>query len=304
MAERIISIAFFILAGCMFSCTNSSQPEDSAQKAVTPVTVTHIKTEAISDYILLNATSAFQEQNIVAANINGYVREVLVVPGQEVKKGKLLFVIATKEAEALGGRVVDTSLHFNGIIAIRAAKSGYVSLLSHQQGDYVTEGTTLCTIANRSSFAFELQVPYALTPFVKVGQHCEIILPDSQNLVGTIASKTATVNPTAQTQQFVVKTDAQYNLPENLIAQVKIAKSGTKQAIVLPKSAVLTDEQQTQWWVMKMINDSTAVKVVVATGISADSVVQIISPEFSLTDRILDSGNYGLSDTAIVKIKK
>jgi multidrug efflux pump subunit AcrA (membrane-fusion protein) len=258
----------------------------------------------MSDYIVLDATSAFREQNIVAANISGYIKEVMIVPGQEVRQGELLFVLETKEAKALNGRVVDTSLHFNGIIKIRAAKNGYVSLLSHQQGDFVTESTTLCTIANRNSFVFELQVPFALTHFVTVGAHCEIILPDSQNLIGTIASKSSTVNPVTQTQQFVVKTDSQYNLPENLIAQVKITKSSVKEAMVLPKSVLLTDVQQTQWWVMKMMNDSTAVKVGVAIGITNDSLVQILSPKFFLRDRILASGNYGLPDTAYIKVEK
>lgn len=202
----------------MFSCKNKSpQQEGSIKKAITPVTVTHVKTEPVSDYILLIATSVFREENIVTANTSGYIKKVMIVRGQEVKKGEMLFVLETKEAEALGGRVVDMSLHFNGIIKISAAKSGYVSLLNHQQGDYVTEGTTLCTIANRNSFAFELQVPYALTSYVRLGQYCEIILPDSQNLTGKVILKTATVDPVTQTQQFVVKTDAKYKLPENCI---------------------------------------------------------------------------------------
>ena len=56
------------------------------------------------------------------------------------------------------------------------------------------------------------------------------------------------------------------------------------------------------YWVMKLINDSTAIKVPVERGISADSKVEILSPHFALNDRIINSGNYGLGDTAFVKI--
>jgi hypothetical protein len=56
------------------------------------------------------------------------------------------------------------------------------------------------------------------------------------------------------------------------------------------------------YWVMKLINDSTAIKVPVIQSTEADSVVEIISPIFSSTDRIIKSGNYGLPDTANVKI--
>lgn len=305
MAKKIKYIFLLISTGLLFSCgNNSSKNKDNQQVVVTPVTVTQIQTKTISDYILLNATSVFRKKNIVTANLSGYIKKEMIIPGQQVQRGQLLFVVETKEAKALGGQVVDSSLHFNGIIKIRAAKSGYISQLNHQKGDYVMEGTPLCTISNQNSFAFLLQVPYELTPYVKVGHHCEIILSDGQHLIGNIVSKTPTVNTVTQTQQFVVKTDDKYNLPEGLIAKVKIIKSKEKQATVLPKSALLTNVQENQWWIMKLMNDSTAVKIPVQKGITTDSLVQIISPKFSHNDKILVSGNYGLPDTATVKIVK
>jgi uncharacterized NAD(P)/FAD-binding protein YdhS len=51
---------------------------------------------------------------------------------------------------------------------------------------------------------------------------------------------------------------------------------------------------------MKMINDSTAVKVPVKKGIETSDKVEILSPEFSPQDKILLNGNYGLADTAKV----
>jgi hypothetical protein len=56
------------------------------------------------------------------------------------------------------------------------------------------------------------------------------------------------------------------------------------------------------FWVMKLINDSTAVKVPIKQATEADSVVEITSPLFTPTDRIIKTGNYGLPDTAYVKI--
>jgi hypothetical protein len=59
-----------------------------------------------------------------------------------------------------------------------------------------------------------------------------------------------------------------------------------------------------KFWVMKLINDSTAVKVLVKTGLKNKDVVIISEPLFSSTDRILSSGNYGLADTAFVNVEK
>jgi hypothetical protein len=55
---------------------------------------------------------------------------------------------------------------------------------------------------------------------------------------------------------------------------------------------------------MKLINDSTAVKVPVTTGIIDKDNVQIKMPVFKDTDLFLSSGNYGLGDTANVKVIK
>jgi uncharacterized NAD(P)/FAD-binding protein YdhS len=71
----------------------------------------------------------------------------------------------------------------------------------------------------------------------------------------------------------------------------------------LPKAAVLSDETQSEFWVMKMISDSTAVKVPVKKGIETGDRIEILSPTFNPADKIIITGNYGLPDTAKVKIE-
>ena len=58
-----------------------------------------------------------------------------------------------------------------------------------------------------------------------------------------------------------------HNIPQNLVAKVKIVKVSKTAAATLPKNSVLSDETQSEFWVMKMINDTTAVKVPVKKGI-------------------------------------
>ncbi len=73
---------------------------------------------------------------------------------------------------------------------------------------------------------------------------------------------------------------------------------------MLPKAAVLANEEQSEFWVMKLINDSTAIKVPICKGIETSEKVEILKPSFYKTDRILLSGNYGLPDTARVIIQQ
>jgi hypothetical protein len=70
----------------------------------------------------------------------------------------------------------------------------------------------------------------------------------------------------------------------------------------VPKAALLTDETQSEFWIMKMIDDHTAIKVPVKKGIETADRIEILSPVLTERDRVLISGNYGLEDTAKVKI--
>jgi hypothetical protein len=92
------------------------------------------------------------------------------------------------------------------------------------------------------------------------------------------------------------------NLPVNLIAKVRVPKVAKSKAFSLPRQAVLSDETQTNYWVMKVIDSITAVKVPVVKGIETTDRIEIVSPPFSLSDKFLLTGNYGLPDTARIKI--
>jgi len=56
------------------------------------------------------------------------------------------------------------------------------------------------------------------------------------------------------------------------------------------------------FWVMKLINDTMAVKTVIKSGIVEGSKIEILSPLFAPGDRIIYKGNYGLRDSAYVTI--
>ncbi len=70
----------------------------------------------------------------------------------------------------------------------------------------------------------------------------------------------------------------------------------------MPKEAVLGNETQTEFWIMKVINDSTAIRINIRKGYENNNEIEIIEPGFLESDRIILSGNYGLSDTAGISI--
>ncbi|MXV51961.1 HlyD family efflux transporter periplasmic adaptor subunit [Pedobacter sp. HMF7647] len=289
----------------IYSCGGSqATDEETAVESQAPVTVTAIENAALSDSIELNATSSFLQKNYVNANAVGYIQRVNVQPGHFVEKGQLLFTIKTKEAESIGNtiNVLDTTFKFSGINIIRASRCGFVTQLLHQVGDYVQDGEQLAIISDRESFAFVLQLPYELRGVIARNQQMQLTLPDGEKLSGNVSSLMPSVDTLSQTQGVVIKVHSSHPIPENLVAKALIIKTEKSRTPSLPKSAVLSNETQDEFWVMKLINDTTAVKTIVKKGIESGGRVEILSPLFQPGDRIALTGNYGLADTAKVKI--
>ena len=103
--------------------------------------------------------------------------------------------------------------------------------------------------------------------------------------------------------EVLVKPNDQVKIPENLIVSINLKHQQNDTGIYVPKSAVLTDETQTKFWVMKLKNKNTAVKVDIVKGTENENFVQIVSGNISLKDKIITSGNYGLENNAKVKVE-
>ena len=296
-----------LLSIASMACHSKTAEEDTEEKqeTITPVTTTSINTQPMAEYLELNATSAFLQSAVVKASANGYIQSLNVTRGKMVTAGQNIFTIRTKESKSIGNAVndLDSSFKFNGMINIKAARTGYVTELNHEGGDYVQEGEQLAIISDANSFVFVLNLPYELRPYILDKDVVELLLPDGKSLVGHITSSMPLVDSASQTQNIVLKV-AERNLPVNLIAKVRIAKTVKAHATSLPKQSVLSNETQKEFWVMKVINDSTAVKVPVEKGMEVNDRVEILKPEFLNTDRFLLTGNYGLADTAKIKIVK
>jgi len=302
MRSGIYILIMIVLVSC-----KHADPDDSSdeQAVVTPVTVTVAHTGLMADTIEMNATSTFLQKSIVKASSNGYLTMVNAVVGKTAGNGEVLFVLKTKEAQSIGNTInaLDSTFKFSGLITIRAARTGHITEVNHQVGDYVQDGEQLAVINDVTSFVFVLNLPYELRPYVLGKRDVQLKLPDGQKLAGTISSVTAIVDSATQTQNVYIKVPSD-QLPVNLVAKVDIVKTAKNNAVFLPRQAVLANETQTGFWVMKVVNDTTAVKVPVIKGLQTNGQVEIVSPTFTANDQFVLTGNYGLADTATIKIVK
>ncbi|MEO6220837.1 MAG: efflux RND transporter periplasmic adaptor subunit [Ginsengibacter sp.] len=286
---------------------NNKQADPTEEEEVTPrtpVTVTTMVYASIEDFVELNATSAYLQKSYVKANLTGYVKSVSIHFGSFVNSGQSLFSLRTKESEALGNTInkLDPKFKFGGLSYVKAHANGYVIELSHQAGDYVQDGEQLAVISDMKSFVFLMDLPYEYKAYVTNSKQVEVTLPDGERLKGVVQSSMPFVDSVSQTQAVAIRINAGHQIPPGLVAKVKIIKVSKASTASLPKRAVLSDETQSEFWVMKVINDSTAVKIPVKTGIETTDKIEILSPEFSPKDKILVTGNFGLPDTAKVAL--
>ncbi len=307
--KKYLTIYVFFVCAVICACKQKAASDDDSggtDNVVTPVTITHPSTGNMNETVQIDAVSSFLLKTYAKANANGYLQAVNVHLGQFVNRGEVLFVIKTKEAEALGNTItsLDTSLHFMGTISIRSPGTGFITQLTYTAGNYVQDGEALAEITDTKSFVFLLDLPYELKPYLPGNKTLELHLPDSSVLTGYLESSLPTIDSADQTQRFIIKVNTDKNIPANLIAKVNLVKSEKTNTVSLPRPAVLTDETESQFWVMKMINDSTAVKLPVTKGLQTKTDIEILSPHLSASDSILLTGNYGLSDTAKVQIVK
>lgn len=294
-----ISLIFFI------SCTSESKDTPLPSESGTTVKLTNPIRTNLTEYINLNANTIFLNKEIIRSTFQGFIEKIYKNIGDVVKIGDPIFLIRTKESSA------SDSLHigignkiFKGTITIKVQANGILTSLNYNTGDYVSEGEQLAIISNPSSLRINLNVPYQYVSKINYGSICTILLPNGKTVKANIQKIIPSIDPASQTQTFILSLDGSESLPENLNVNVQIPLSFVKDALTLPKSAVMSNETLEKFWVMKLINDSTAVQVDIQKGIENDSLIQIVKPQFNLNDRIIFDGAYGLPDTANVMITK
>ena len=295
-----------LLTGCGSSATTETgtQAPDDAPRPKTPVEITTILADSFRVEKTFRGMTYYLTSGDIKSPIAGYVTKVYVKIGDQLRKGAPLFGLETKEAYALGGKnyLNDPTLKNIGQLTIRAPDAGLVTLVQAEEREYVQDGAVLASFSAPDMFVFLIEVPVEQDSSVHVGSVCTIQLPNGRRIGGRISRTLALTDSLSQTERFVVKPDRPMVLPARLGLNITFTDQQHNNAQSLPTEAVLANELQTDFWVMKLINDTTAVRVPVKTGLQRATRIEILSPRFGPRDRFVSRGGYGLADTASVTI--
>lgn len=304
--QRTKNIIFFISLSIFifFTSCSGDKKNDLSVASGTPVKIANPTVTSLTDYMSFNANTIFLKKEIVRSTFQGFIQKTYKNIGDYVKTGDVIFQIITKEAYATDSlRIKLSNETFSGTVFLKAKTNGILTELNYNTGDFVSDGEQLAVISNPSSLAVLLNVPYQHVSKIKINSSCILILPNGKKINGTISKSLPSVDPISQTQTFLVHFSDGKNFPANLNLEIKIPVNVVKNAIVLPKSAVQSNETLDHFWIMKLINDTTAINLPIKKGIESDTLIQIIEPKLEMTDRIIVDGAYGLPDSAKVVVK-
>jgi biotin carboxyl carrier protein len=294
-------VAFFI---SFYSCKSTVKEENETANTKTPVETEILRSVPMDEIIELPAVSAYLKKETVRSFSSGFITSVKKSLGDKVQAGDLLMIIKTKEASALKSIPSDSSLNISGLIQVKASVDGLVSQMDHHPGDFVSEGDLLITLAQPGSLAFYLKVPYSEHTALQIGQNYNLLMPDGKKISGKLTRLLTSVDAGSQSQDYLIEPISVELVPENLWVKVPVKVLHHQGNYSLPKLCIQSNETQTEFWVMKLSNDSLAIKVPVTRGIENDSLTEILAPVFLNADRFVGKGSYGLPDTARIEIKK
>ena len=300
MKNRAKIFSILLLSAALASCGKHA-PKEVEQTPLVSVKTTRVSLGDIESTVSLNGKIIYLKKNSIVSPISGYVLKVHVKFGAYVQKNDLLFEIQTKENKALE----NTTASNVGIIKVFASFAGVINILNiTETGSYVVEGTPLCTIIENKSAMVQVNVPFEYNLLTRMGTTCKMFLADRTTLTGTVYQVLPIIDETNQTQQVLIKPITSRLLPENLNLTVQFVKVKHSRSMLVPKVAVMTNETQSEFWIMKIVNDKLAVKVPIAKGIENDSVVEVLSANLRNNEMVISEGAYGLPDSSVVRIER
>lgn len=300
---RTGTLGCLVLLGCLGSCKSDSSQKDGMNVPIAVQAVAVVQQD-IAEYHTFNGVTVYQKKENIRANVTGYISWLPHELGSSIRAGQTFAQVRTKEQDALREAVtIDSTLKkFSKPLSVYGNGTGTITALNVQKNDYVAEGDLLATISEPSSLVVQVNVPFVYEHDLIVGTPCEIILGNGNTVTTQISGSLPIMDPIPQSHIFLIALPKE-PLPENLNVQVRILDRERKGAKALPVNAVQSNELMTDYWVMKVVNDTLAVKQNVALGLKTDTLIEVISDALQVGDKVVTEGAYQMQDSTLISVQ-
>lgn len=330
MKTFLITLLFalsFIVVSCAKKTASEEDEGGNVKATVAVKTISLHRGEMATVVESVGKVDALRKQKLFSP-VAGKVTSLTALEGAAVAAGEVLAVIQTKESQsAIAGaevllrsskspeqkaeaqKALDLAKSSESSVAIRASFSGTVSTRSISEGEFVSENAELFTVIDFSTLVFVADVPARDLPSLSVGQHAAISL---QTLTGKgLQASVEAINPQTDFTSQTLKVRLKFTGPaSSLMKLLKTDMIGTARIVtglhrgvfIVPKSAVLRNDETNAYSVVTFNADSLALSLPVDIAGMTDSTVAITNHGLKEGMSIISEGNYALADSTRITV--
>lgn len=183
---------------------------------------------------------------------------------------------------------------------VKSPISGTVTACNVTAGAQLVASKTPFTIVNLNTVDVQVNVSENVVPDIKVGDSVGMVIPtlSNANITGHISEIASVSNDDGTFKVKVEMDNSDGKLKAGMFTEVNFAKSTSEGAVVVPRDAVLREDDQYYAFV---IEDGKAKKVNVKIGIDAGETIEV-TEGIKASDKVVTKGQTYLDDGANVKV--
>ncbi len=326
--NKALSVLVLLAIAAGAGCKKTVATTDQTITATVPVRATQVKPGYVEDlFNVTGRTRAIHNEKIYAP-IAGRIIEMTVVEGTAVAKGDVIARVETKESIAAveGARVLaaqasgesekataermlkDAEQSVTGV-AVRASIGGRIDTKSANLGEYLAEGQEMVSIIDPSSTAFIANVPLGDLGKIRIGMTARVVLPglSDQILAARVFAIKSRVVAESQSAEVILTFD---HLTPQIVNSLRADVNGTasfvlsshSSALVVPKSALLRNDETNTYTIMTFGPDSISHPIDVERGPSHDSSIEISGPNVEDGMNVITEGGYAMPDSTRITL--
>jgi multidrug efflux pump subunit AcrA (membrane-fusion protein) len=329
--RRSVSYAVLLLLGLAAGCGRKSESDDEETvnvKAVVPVKVIHLRKGDMEEIVeATGRVDALRKQKLFAP-VAGRVTSLRILEGAAVHDGDVLAVVQTKESQAAiaGAEALVRSAETKeqkeqaqlalalaktsqNTISIRASINGTVATRSVSEGEIVAENAEMFALVDLNTLTFLAEVPAHDLTSIAVGQHCRIGFTQFGEM--KVLAEVEALNPQTEAMSQTVRVRLRMTsiapilrklLRPDMIGTAYIVTGVKKNVWIVPRPALLRNDESNSYSIVAMTPDSLALAVSVEVVGMTDTTAAIAGRDLYAGTRVIVEGNYALADSTHVTI--
>jgi len=326
----VLLLLLGIVAGC--GKKDSGEDDEAAPAVVAKVAVeaTQVTTGNVPEQLVVTGHTEATRQEKLVAPIAGRLLTLNGLEGDYVNAGELVATIQSKEAQssqegaqvmlaeaktpaerAQAERMIALAKKDQNGMQVRSTISGLIATRSANPGEFVAENQELLSIIAMNDIVFVADVPLFDMPRIRIGEPAAITLPSLGATSAPVEARVFAIKPDADSTSQAAQVIFQFqNIPASFVRALRTGIAGTAtitfdvlhQAMLVPKSAVLRNDETNVRTIVTFGPDSLSKSVVVQTGPEMDSLVSVRSDSLRSGMNVITVGNYALADSTRITL--